>query len=360
MLPVRYLPVRSLPCWTACHGRGTRLPPPARMWVDGDADRSVQGTVSGGALFFDIGSLETNAAAKFLNGVRNGGILHVAVVGQDRRYVLRGSFAALSELVGCALKARDGEIAPPMPKTPAVAATAPPPPPTSEVVPVVAPPPQTRPMPRSPTSSGSGIVVTTDGHVLTNQHVVNGCATFGLRTVGDQERPAILLGRDAQNDLALLKASKPYPVAAVLRVEPPRLGENVLVFGFPLTGVLASSGNLTLGSVSGLSGLRDDSRDIQITAAVQPGNSGGPVFDASGLLLGVVQSKLDAILAASLTGDIPQNVNFAIRGSLAVSFLGSNGIEPAFERRRPPLPGDEVADHAQKVTVQVFCYGGER
>ena len=201
-------------------------------------------------------------------------------------------------------------------------------------------------------------MVTTDGHVLTNDHVVKGCTSYTVRMVGETEQPAVLLARDRQNDLALLKAARPYAKAATLRMEPPRLAESVLVYGFPLSDLLASSGNVTLGSVSALTGLRDDSRDVQITAAVQPGNSGGPVFDGSGLLLGVVQSKLDAIRAASVTGDIAQNVNFAIRSSLAVSFLGANGVEPAFDKRGPALPADEVAEHAQKVTVQVLCYGG--
>jgi S1-C subfamily serine protease len=342
--------------------------PQIRSWVDDDAAAAVQGTVNGQALVFSIGTLDTPTAANFFNSVRDGSVLHVGIAGQDRRYVLRGSFAALSELVGCALKARDGEISPSdgLPSRSnaqsSVAANIPPAsttptPPAQQVISTV-PAPPAKPPGKGLISSGSGIVVTTNGHILTNFHVINGCGSFGVRVVGDDERPATLLARDAQNDLALLKASTPYPDVATLRVEPPRLAEPVLVFGFPLSGMLASSGNVTLGNVSALTGIRDDSRDVQITAAVQPGNSGGPVVDGSGLLLGVVQSKLDVIRAASVTGDIAQNVNFAIRASLAVSFLGANGVEPAFERRRPPVAADDISDHLQKSTVQVLCYGG--
>ena len=85
------------------------------------------------------------------------------------------------------------------------------------------------------------------------------------------------------------------------------------MYGFPLSGMQSSSGNVTLGNISALMGRGDDSRDIQISAAIQSGNSGGPVFDGSGLLLGIVQSKLNVMKAASVTGDIAQNVNFAIR-----------------------------------------------
>lgn len=334
---------------------------PARLWVDDDTATAVEGTANSRSVGFTIGTLGTSKSAKVFNAIRVGGVLHVAVAGQDRKYVLRGSFSALSELVGCALKARDGEVTPSsgMPK-PAVSAVIPSPIP-APVQPVASTP--LRPTPPTPShqlsSTGTGIVVTSDGHILTNNHVIAGCGSFGVRRAGEAERRAILLAHDTQNDLALLKAAQPYADVAILRVEPPRLAEGVLVFGFPLSGILASSGNVTLGNVSAMAGLGDDSREIQITAAIQPGNSGGPVFDGSGLVLGVIRSKLDTVKAASLTGDIAQNVNFAIRGALAVSFLGANGIEPLFERRRASRPPDDVSDHAQKVAIQVLCYKGQ-
>jgi len=339
-----------------------------RAWVDDDVGNAAQGAINGKSLSFLVGPLDKSGSAKFFQAVRDGNVLHVSVAGQDRRYVLRGTFAALSELVGCALKARDGEVAPSdgMPPRAAVAMVPGPPPsfphpaPTP-VQPVASSiPPPIRPARREVTSSGSGIVVTAEGHVLTNNHVVDGCGSFGLRRVGDVERRAVLLAKDGKNDLAVLRAERPYEDVVSFRVEPPRLAETVIVYGFPLSGMLASSGNVTIGNVSALMGLGDDSRNVQISAAVQPGNSGGPMFDGSGLLLGVVQSKLNVIKAAAVTGDIAQNVNFAIRASLALSFLGANGIEPSFERRRPALPADEVMERAQKVTVQVLCYGPDQ
>lgn len=340
-----------------------------RAWVDDDALNAVTGAINGKSISFLVGPLDKSGPAKFFHAIRDGNLLHVSLAGQRRRYVLRGTFAALSELVGCALKARDGEVTPSngMPPLNVVTATSPAPAPvpspsvSTPVQPVVAAvSPPTRQTRRNFESSGSGIVVTADGHILTNNHVVDGCNSLGLRRVGDVERRAVLLATDIKNDFALVKVGRPYEDVASFRVEPPRLAETVIVYGFPLSGMLASSGNVTLGNISALMGLSDDSRSVQISAAVQPGNSGGPLFDGSGLLLGIVQSKLNVIRAASVTGDIAQNVNFAIRGSLAVSFLGANGVEPAFERRRPAFPADEVMERAQKVTVQVLCYGVER
>src|SRR6516164_2463105 len=90
--------------------------------------------------------------------------------------------------------------------------------------------------------------------------------------------------------------------------------------------LLASTANLSVGNVSALAGLGDDSRYLQISAPVQPGNSGGPLLDASGHLIGIVTSKLNAARVARFTGDIPENVNFALKAEVARIFLDSKGI----------------------------------
>ncbi len=133
-----------------------------------------------------------------------------------------------------------------------------------------------------------------------------------------------------------------------------------MVFGFPLTGSLSSGGNFTSGLVSGLRGLRDAAGEIQITAPVQPGNSGGPLMDASGLVIGVVQAKLDALRAARVTGDIPQNVNFAISLDVVADFLAKNRV--AFRDGVPAAPLDtaRVAELAQSFTYRVECRGTTR
>lgn len=209
-----------------------------RAWVDDDGGDGVQGAINGKSLSFLVGPLDKPAPAKFFQAVRDGNVLHVSVAGQDRRYVLRGTFAALSELVGCALKARDGEVMPsdgmPPHATIAMAPTPPPAPPPVTPVPVqpvaASVPPPVRPMRREVESSGSGIVVTAEGHVLTNNHVVDGCGSFGLRRVGEEERRATLLAKDSKNDLAVLRAERPYEDVVSFRVEPPRLAESVIVY----------------------------------------------------------------------------------------------------------------------------------
>ncbi|WP_145962903.1 hypothetical protein [Mangrovicoccus ximenensis] len=74
---------------------------------------------------------------------------------------------------------------------------------------------------------------------------------------------------------------------------------------------------MTRGAVTSMTGLRGDRREMQISAPAQSGNSGGPALGARGEVLGVVVAKLDAAAVAADTGDLPQNVNFEIRGEVA-------------------------------------------
>lgn len=203
-------------------------------------------------------------------------------------------------------------------------------------------------------SSGTGYFVTSSGHVVTNHHVVDGCSTIAVFS-GDQ--PAVegrLVGSDETNDLAVLKTEiKPQKVAS-LRIGA-RLGEPVAVFGYPLSQMLASSGNFTLGNITALAGMRDDARHLQMSAPVQAGNSGGPLLDANGNLVGTVISKLNAMKVVQATGDMPQNVNFAIKSSVVASFLESRGITYETAASSNVLAPADLADHAKALSVMILC-----
>ena len=97
----------------------------------------------------------------------------------------------------------------------------------------------------------------------------------------------------------------------------------VIAYGYPLSGLLSSSGNVSTGLIAALAGLRDDVNQMQISAPVQPGNSGGPLVDVSGAVIGVAVSKLNALIVAKLTDDIPQNINFAIKLPAVINLLGA-------------------------------------
>ena len=207
-------------------------------------------------------------------------------------------------------------------------------------------------------ASGTGFLVA-EGRVLTNTHVVEGCARMTARSATGAVAPARVDAKDPARDLALLTVPAGFGPALPFRDSPPVLrGETVVTYGFPLSGVLSSGPTLTTGDVSAMAGLRDNPLHFQISAPVQPGNSGGPLLDAQAHVIGVVVAKLNAARIAQMTGgDIPQNVNFAIKGTEALAFLAANGVTPRLEpstgaERRPA----EIGEVANSSTLFLTCY----
>jgi Trypsin-like peptidase domain len=209
-------------------------------------------------------------------------------------------------------------------------------------------------------SSGSGVVIGARGEILTNSHVVEACTEINVQFSSRDSGKAVLVARDEKNDLAVVRANKPSAAIAAFRDGPPvRTGDTVIALGYPLSGLLASTGNLSLGNVSALAGLGDDSRYLQISAPVQPGNSGGPLLDASGHLIGIVTAKLNAARVAKFTGDIPQNVNFALKGEVAQTFLDSKSFPYQKVHSDQKLSPADVGDIALPFTVHIECNAGE-
>jgi S1-C subfamily serine protease len=218
----------------------------------------------------------------------------------------------------------------------------------------VAAPPQGGSLLASPSEVfGTGFFVSGDRKALTNAHVVEGCAQIRI-SLGSRVAVAQVVARDTQNDLALIQTEIQPTDTAHFRLSV-RQGEDVIVYGFPLAGLLSSGGNVTAGNVTALSGIADDSRFLQLSAPVQPGNSGAPLFDQSGNVIGIVVGKLDALKIAGATNDIPQNVNFAIKSSVAASFLESNGIAYASGKTGDHLSAADIAERAKTFTVQIEC-----
>jgi S1-C subfamily serine protease len=170
------------------------------------------------------------------------------------------------------------------------------------------------------------------------------------------EIPATVIASDRGRDLALLRTEgDPGPVLPFRRAADVRRGENVVTYGFPLAGLLSSGPTLTTGDVSALAGLQDNPRQIQISAPVQQGNSGGPLLDLRGHVVGVIVSKLNAQRIAQATGDIPQNVNFAVKHTEAVDFMREHGIQPVLQDAGAQRTAAEVGEIAHASTVFLRC-----
>jgi serine protease Do len=204
-------------------------------------------------------------------------------------------------------------------------------------------------------SYGSGFFITSSGHILTAAHVVKDCTKLDLQQPGGLVRSGRVLATDEQNDLAVIVTDMTPPAVAAIRTDV-RLGENIAVFGFPLSGKLSTSGNFTVGYVSALAGYKDNSAQIQISAPIQPGNSGGPVFDLHGNVLAVIVSVAKASIIAQNSEVMPQNINFAIKSAIALTFLSSNGVKPDAEvDTKTSMDTAELADRSKARTVKIDC-----
>jgi S1-C subfamily serine protease len=200
---------------------------------------------------------------------------------------------------------------------------------------------------RQSTSLGSGFFVNTE-NVVTNNHVVSDCSAINVNGF-----PARLVARDGRADLAVLRTTV-KPVSTVqFSASKVSVGEAVAVAGFPLQGLL-SSFNMTTGIVSSLTGVKGDSRVAQITAPVQNGNSGGPVLDTKGNLVGVVVSGLDPMVVDNQLL-APQNVNFAIKSSIVLDFLEANQISFKTVTAGKELNPKQIAQSARTFTVAIEC-----
>ena len=205
-----------------------------------------------------------------------------------------------------------------------------------------------------PTSSGTGFSVA-PGLLVTNQHVVAQCQRLEIVSP-DGRRAARVIDADELVDLALVRVTGlGGAVAPVRRVGTVRLGEPAFAFGFPLTGLLSEGGNFTDGVVSSLRGMRDSASQIQISTPVQPGNSGGALADASGSVIGVVVGKLNASAVARATGDIPQNVNFAVSLQALSDFLRKNNVSVRSVERGAALDTAQLAEVMRSFTHRVEC-----
>jgi S1-C subfamily serine protease len=202
-------------------------------------------------------------------------------------------------------------------------------------------------------ASGSGVWIA-PSIVLTSNHVVLDCKTI---TVGEQGLVASVKARDNKSDLALLVVSRSTPTAEVVKIrsDEPRLGESVAAVGYPLRGLLTSDMGISFGSVSAVKGLKDASNLFQFSAPVQPGNSGGPILDSRGQLLGVVKGGLNVGKMQSAVGITPQNVNFGVPVQVIREFMSASGVRPQFGKNEAMIAGEELASAARRFTSPIIC-----
>nr|WP_245168214.1 tetratricopeptide repeat-containing serine protease family protein [Desulfobaculum xiamenense] len=171
-------------------------------------------------------------------------------------------------------------------------------------------------------STGTGWPVA-EGFVVTNLHVVRGATSITLLLSDGTQLDAAIAHVDERNDLVLLAVDDPcaLPPALPLAAKAPELGADVFTVGFPQAAILGSSPKLATGRISGMLGIQDDPRTYTISVPVSAGNSGGPLVNLSGEVVGVVQARINAEKVFMETGELPGEMNYALRADLVRALL---------------------------------------
>ena len=215
---------------------------------------------------------------------------------------------------------------------------------------------------------GSGFYVSKFRHIITNEHVVNKCNKI---TVGDSmntQVPADLIASDRRNDLAILQtismemasidtksfvqklAIQIVPVLSggLMRSEDVTGGEQIYVAGYPLGNMVSDQMKLTDGIVSATKGLDNNVSQFEISSVIRKGNSGGPIYDSRGNIVGVVVERFNV--------NRSDNVNFAIKGSTVKQFLSAHNVSTKWSNRQDDMSTKDIYKIASKQTVMVVCH----
>ena len=207
------------------------------------------------------------------------------------------------------------------------------------------------------TGSGTAFFISDEGHMITNHHVVNYCNITKVKYFG-KTVTAKILAYDRVNDLALLETDIIPKDKFDISNRDPKLLDDIYVAGYPFGKAVSSSVKVTKGVVSALAGSQDNYALVQIDAAIQPGNSGGPIVNTSGDVVGVAVAKLDFKDAMESYGVIPENTNFGIKSSILKNFTSANSIKNSEEEPKK-VSTEVLGEKIQNATAYVGCWTAE-
>lgn len=203
-------------------------------------------------------------------------------------------------------------------------------------------------------ASGTGFYVSEEGHIITNHHVIDGCEEMKVHSKG-KVFDTVQIASDAQNDLALLKVEAQPDHVFALSADGSFPLQDIIVAGFPFGDRVSSTLKFTKGIVSSVAGLGNNYSEIQIDAALQPGNSGGPIIDNYGNVIAVAVSKLDMKKILKDYGVIPENTNFGVKASVVKNLMQGNSVAFA-----PPnndlISKSELSLSVTNGTVYLTCW----
>jgi len=175
-------------------------------------------------------------------------------------------------------------------------------------------------------ATGTGFLFGSQDYIITNYHVVKGTSEVKVKFTNGESINAEVVARDTQNDIAVLKLTKsPSFQTREMRFGDSsmvRMGDEVFTIGYPHIGIMGFKPKYTEGVISAVTGIKDDPTVFQTTVPIQPGNSGGPLFNEKGEVVGLTTSSL-SLLAMESMGAVPQNVNYAVKSSFVKNIIST-------------------------------------
>ena len=196
-------------------------------------------------------------------------------------------------------------------------------------------------------ASGTGFFVSRTGHIITNHHVIEGCKTVKVSFKGDEIK-AKTLAIDKVNDLAIVKTTiNPSKVYSVSN-EDVALLEDIIIAGYPLGKKVSSAIKTSKGSVTALAGYGDNYSEFQTDAALNQGNSGGPIMNQKGNVVGVA-------VAAYGKKEGVESFNFGIKASTLKTFASSNDLIFLPPNNRD-LSNKDLGQLITNATVYIECW----
>jgi S1-C subfamily serine protease len=206
-------------------------------------------------------------------------------------------------------------------------------------------------------SIATGFFITDTGYLVTSYHVIANYNKVSVLVNKKRLYEAKIINYDEELDLALLKIKSITPFVYLSHSKGVPAGMEVVTIGYPQVAIQGLEPKITKGIVNSSKGLLDDKNSFQFSAEVQKGNSGGPLIGPGGTVVGVVQSKLDALKISEKTNDLTQNVNYSTKSSVLLKFIeGTPGL-PTTRLLQPeqPLKPIRIYIELQKAIVPVVA-----
>jgi S1-C subfamily serine protease len=198
-------------------------------------------------------------------------------------------------------------------------------------------------------ASGTGFLIAATGLIVTNHHVINNATTITVQANGENVT-ATVVASDPVNDIALIRANVAGTPLALGTASGALRGQDVMTLGYPLVEIQGEGQKAAFGRINALTGLADDVRYMQIDVPVQPGNSGGPLLNQQGAVIGIVSATVDQATVLRASGTLAQNVNYAIKSDYILPLI------PLEERPTQvgARPVQTFADVAAAAELSVF------